>query len=390
MNRERAESKIVLIGAGHTHLGVLQSWRRAPVTGAKLTLISATEFATYSGMLPGVLAGRYEPVAMSIHLPPVAEGAGAELIVDPAIALDSAAKTVTLQSGRVMPFDIASVGIGSIPSLRELWDGVPGVVAVKPMATFLDRLDVAVEAAVKHAAASPEPLPISIAVVGAGAAGVEIACCLQQRLDAQQIAASILLIDAGEDILAGYRPRTVALAREALLLRGILLRMKSRITDVQRYQQPERHGVELRFADGDCIVPNVVIWATSAAPPPVLENFNLPKAADGFLAVEPTLQSTGKAPLFAVGDTATIEKSPCPKAGVYAVREAPVLWRNIQRLLAGQQLVSYRPQRGFLSLLNTGDGRAILEYRRCSSHSRWAWALKNRIDQRFMRMVRET
>jgi hypothetical protein len=48
----------------------------------------------------------------------------------------------------------------------------------------------------------------------------------------------------------------------------------------------------------------------------------------------------------------------------------------------------YRPQRSFLSLLNTGDGKALLRYKGLISHSRWAWRLKDRIDRGFMARYR--
>jgi hypothetical protein len=73
-----------------------------------------------------------------------------------------------------------------------------------------------------------------------------------------------------------------------------------------------------------------------------------------------------------------------PKAGVYAVREAPILWHSLLAALRSGPVPRYRPQRGFLSLLNTADGRALLSYKGLISHSRWAWGLKDWIDRRFM------
>jgi selenide,water dikinase len=90
--------------------------------------------------------------------------------------------------------------------------------------------------------------------------------------------------------------------------------------------------------------------------------------------------------VFAVGDTGTIRGEELPKAGVYAVREGPVLWENIRRHLRGEALVDYVPQRRFLKLLNTGDGRAVVSYGSLGTSGRWCWRWKDRIDRRFMQM----
>jgi selenide,water dikinase len=78
-----------------------------------------------------------------------------------------------------------------------------------------------------------------------------------------------------------------------------------------------------------------------------------------------------------------------PKAGVYAVREAPVLARNLRRALAGRRgRARYRPQRSYLALLNTADERALLRWHAVSVHARWARRLKDAIDRRFVRRYR--
>jgi len=69
---------------------------------------------------------------------------------------------------------------------------------------------------------------------------------------------------------------------------------------------------------------------------------------------------------------------------VYAVRQGPILWENLRRFLTGAPLRRYRPQAHFLRLLNTGDGRAIGEWRQLSFEGAWVWRLKDRIDRRFI------
>ena len=105
-------------------------------------------------------------------------------------------------------------------------------------------------------------------------------------------------------------------------------------------------------ADGFQIPADIVVLAAGAAPPPVVENMTLPKDPRGFLLTHDTLQSTGPANVFAVGDSGTVADAGTPKAGVYAVRQGPVLWNNIAALVRGEPLTPYEPQHDFLRLLN--------------------------------------
>jgi sulfide:quinone oxidoreductase len=86
--------------------------------------------------------------------------------------------------------------------------------------------------------------------------------------------------------------------------------------------------------------------------------------------------------LFAVGDCASLPGM--PKAGVYAVRGGRVLAENLGRRAQGRALRVYRPQRGFLSLLNFGDGTAAGAWRGIGFEGRWAMWLKDRIDRRYL------
>lgn len=126
----------------------------------------------------------------------------------------------------------------------------------------------------------------------------------------------------------------------------------------------------------------MIIGATGAAPPTLLAKLDLPSDARGFLATNTFLQTTAAAPIFAVGDTGTVESNPAPKAGVFAVRQAPVLWHNLRAQFdSSRSMKEFIPQREFLKILNTGRGKALLEYRGWTFHARWCWWLKRRIDK---------
>src|SRR4051812_32868688 len=105
---------IVLVGAGHTNAHMLRMWKMQPIPGVRLTVVSPFGVAAYSGMLPGTLAGLYEPVAMTIDLYRLAAGCGARLVVAPMVGLDPVARRIELADRPPVPYDVVSIGIGSV------------------------------------------------------------------------------------------------------------------------------------------------------------------------------------------------------------------------------------------------------------------------------------
>jgi selenide,water dikinase len=89
--------------------------------------------------------------------------------------------------------------------------------------------------------------------------------------------------------------------------------------------------------------------------------------------------------VLAAGDIASLASHPVPKAGVYAVRQGPVLAENLLRLLRGEMPIEYKPQRRFLSLLSLGQRRAVASWGSWAMEAAWVWKLKDRIDRAFMR-----
>ncbi len=142
--------------------------------------------------------------------------------------------------------------------------------------------------------------------------------------------------------------------------------------------------------DGRAIAADLVPWVTGAAAHPWLarglpELPPLPCDDRGFVQIDDDLQVMGCPGLFAAGDCAVLRSWPqIPKAGVFAVREGPVLWANLQAAAAGGRLENYQPQRDFLTLLNLGDGRALGLRNGFALSGAWVMALKDRIDRRFM------
>jgi selenide,water dikinase len=131
------------------------------------------------------------------------------------------------------------------------------------------------------------------------------------------------------------------------------------------------------------------VWTTGATAPAIFRQSGLDTDTAGFLLVDDTLRSGVDSAIFAAGDAASLRRFPqTPKSGVYAVRQGPVLARNLKLALTGagpERFQHYRPQPRSLVLINTGDGKAILSYGAIALTARWVMRQKDRIDRGFMR-----
>jgi selenide,water dikinase len=89
--------------------------------------------------------------------------------------------------------------------------------------------------------------------------------------------------------------------------------------------------------------------------------------------------------VFGAGDCAGIEGNPRPKAGVFAVRAAPILYANLHGALEGTPMRPFRPRRSYLALISTGERHAVGTWGGLAWQGRWVWRWKDRIDRRFVK-----
>ncbi|HEX5064495.1 MAG TPA: FAD-dependent oxidoreductase [Myxococcota bacterium] len=374
MGRTLDALDLVLVGGGHAHVQVLRRLALAPLPRARVTVVLDRPEAVYSGMVPGFAAGEYAMRELEIDVARLAQRAGAALVLAPATRVDAARRRIEVEGHAPLDFDLASLDVGS--SLRGL--ELPGVrehaLPTRPIRDFVDRLDA------RLAACARADAPIRVAVVGAGAAGVELAFCLEARIRRDGRRADVSLIDAEREPLAALPPALRRRARAEAQRRGVALRTGSEVTGV---------APDALWLGDERLPADLVVWASGAAPWPWLRESALPLDAQGFVRVRPTLQVVGCEALFAVGDCASLDGAPwVPKAGVYAVREGPPLERNLRACVAGAEPRAYRPQREFLALLNLGDGRALGSKWGFAVQGGAVWQLKNHIDRAFVQRFR--
>lgn len=382
--RTRDPQRVVLVGGGHAHVQILDSWAANPPRGAQLTLVVDDENSVYSGMVPGLLAGDYDLAQATISLGSLARRCGASLVLGRVQRVNGARKRVELESGDSVPYDLASLNIGSTVRGEDL----PGVAAhalpTRPIGEFARRSSERLHAIVRDRAANSVAKPLRVVIVGAGAAGVELAFTVHHRLTREGGAAQVVVACGPAGVLPGYGRHVRHLIEREAARREIVFAATTQVTEVSENA--------VVFSNGT-LRADLVLWATGAAPPSLLAASALPRGRQGFLRVASTLAVPGHAGLFAVGDCASVAgvdgAQDVAKAGVHAVRAGPVLDANLRASLCGAPLTEFRPQRHFLSLLNLGGGRALATKWGLAATGRLPWILKDRIDRGFVERYRE-
>jgi selenide,water dikinase len=355
---------IVLVGAGHVE--VLRHFRLRPDPAVRLTVVTPSRDTSYSGMLPGYVAGHYSRADIHIRVDRLADFAGCAAIFQRAVELDAGACRVGMEDGCSICGDVISIDVGARVATTAPAGNSALIVPAKPMDDFergWARIEPRLQADEDN----------SFGIVGGGGAGVELALAIRYRLGRLRAganrAARIVLLERSHEILPGFSTH----ARKRLI----------RILAA--------HGIEIRTdtdgSDGETLGHefSVLIMAGGVHPVEWLSGSGLATDRDGYIAVNQHLQSISHPAVFAAGDAAAMIEAPRAKSGVMAVRQGPVLAQNLQRMAHGLSLNPFLPQREWLNLISTGDKYAVASRGRWSAEGRWVWRWKDWIDRKFMR-----
>ena len=332
--------RVLLAGAGHAHAALLASLAKAPLYGARFTLVSPQARALYSGMVPGVIAGHYHVEEAQFDVAALAARAAVEFVAAGIESLDLAARSATLSDGPSIGYDLCSLNIGSCTPAPS------HAVSAKPFGELVEKLRFA-----SH-----------VAVAGGGAAGAELAMALRHR--------------GGEVTLYSEQSTLPKRVERALRRCRVDFRPGMRVDAVEEGPVVVSGSARQHF--------DLVLWATGPAAFPWLRASGLTTDEAGFVRVDGSLRSVSHPEVFALGDCAALGE---PKAGVYAVRHARVLEQNLRNLVLRQPLVQYEENRPALMLLSCGRRYAIASRGTWSAQGRWVWWWKNWIDRGWIRRL---
>lgn len=365
--------QLLLVGGGHAHIEVVR--RLAGDRDVSATLVNAGNHATYSGMLPGLIAGHYQLEQAHIDLRALCRRSGVEFVSARVTRIRPDARQVECDDGTCRAFDVVSINTGSTPQMSDIPGALEYAVPVKPVLPFLARWE---QALASQQASNRAPL--RVVVVGAGAGGVELVMAMHHRLvRSSHVAAArdarFTLIS--ESLLPGHAQRARETVRAILRNRGIAL---------ERGRVARLTAGFVHTSDGRALPSDFTVFATRASAPGWLTRSGLATDSLGFIAVDSYLRSVSHSHVFAAGDVATIVSDPVPKSGVYAVRAGPLLHENLLAVLReGRPVSELTGQRRALALITSGDRHATLSYGPLVLSGRWLWRWKDRIDRRFVR-----
>lgn len=354
---------IAFAGGGHAHLYSLRRTGELTARGFDVVLVSPSPYLYYSGMATGVISGLYDPSETRVDVRNLVESGGGRFVEGRVErVLDG---ELSLEGGGTVAFDAASFNLGS--ATPQISGADERSIPVKPVENASLIRELALAAGGRGS---------GVLVAGGGAAGCEVAASLL----ALPVDVRLTIAEAGDRLLPESPARAGKMMQDLLLERGAQVLLNSPVED---------HGDGVARFGGREIPHGLFVRAVGLSPTDVFrrsagDGLGLLTGDDGGLWVDRHLRSVSDSRLFGGGDSIAYRGGRLPRLGVFAVRQGPVIFHNLQAALLEEPLQSYEPQRRYLYILNLGDGTGLAVYGSLVFRGRLALLVKRRIDRKFV------
>ena len=359
--------RIILAGGGHGHINILKKIMKRTIKDCEIMLITDYEKQYYSGMLPGFIGKIYTEEEISFQVEEMCISAGVKFIKEKIVEIDGVKKIVktvginNYKNIKEYKFDLLSINLGA--SAKRNFGINENMTYVKPINNIIEFVK-------KIDEQSPGEKK-KMVIVGAGASGIELAFAFRARYPKLKID-----VISKNDILKNYNKKSTREVKKELREKEIELIINDELMKVdEKNIFTEKNKKEYDYL----IISNGVKGAE-------IDFIGYDVTKDNFLLVDENLKANDYT--LAMGDSIEIKSySRLPKAGVFAIRQAPILYQNIVDILEGKkELKKYTPQKKYLQLINYGDKRALMNYWKISISGKIPWKIKNYIDMKYMRV----
>ena len=364
---------LVLVGGGHAHMVTLKHLHTFVEKGYRVTVIQPSKFHYYSGMGPGMLSKTYSPDDIRFSTEHVVTKKGGNFVLDKVVKVDPTSKTVYMETGEPINYDVLSFNAGSyVP-----WDFVQGehtdIFSVKPIETLLKAQQRVLELVSQK--------KITIGIVGGGPSSLEVAGNIWRLAKDSGQHMPEITIFAGSRLMSRFPEKIRNFAYKSLRSRDIKI--------IEQDYSKEIQSGKIILESGATHEADIIFLAVGVKPSTIFKESGLPTGPDSGLLVNKYLQCTEHPEIFGGGDCIYFQDQPLDKVGVYAVRENPILYHNLMAALEGEELHPFDPGGSYLLIFNLGDGKGILGKNSIIFDGRLAFMIKDYIDRKFMREFHE-
>jgi selenide,water dikinase len=362
--------RLVLAGGGHAHVEVLRDLAERPGSGIAVTVVSARPRLIYSGMVPGAIAGHYRLEDCAIDVEALARRANARFVTGAVYRIDAANHRIHCADGEAFDYDLCSLDVGSRVAIGT-------AAGVEEHATVVRPLEVLMKGWADVLLRARERKLRTVTMVGGGAAGVELALAMEYRLRQEsRVPVHVRVVADTPELVPDFNPGARRRLHLALGRRGIGVHLGAPVSEVM--------PAAVRLSTGIEFASDATFWAGGTSAPPWIAGSGLATDARGFMLVNDALQSVTHGDVFGAGDCVTQEGRALPKAGVFAVRAAPVLAANLRAAAHGSAIATHVTSPRYLALVSTGSRHAVGAWGALAFQGAWAWRWKDRVDRRFV------
>ncbi|MBZ9821756.1 NAD(P)/FAD-dependent oxidoreductase [Mesorhizobium sp. CA4] len=361
-----AKHHVVVVGAGFGGLELTRALSGAPV---RITMIDKRNHHLFQPLLYQVATTSLatSEVAWPIrHL--LRRRKDVTTLLGNVTGIDRAAKRVLLEDGSSIPYDTLVLATGARHAYfgHDEWEPfAPGLKTLEDATTIRRRILLAFEQAERETDPARRQALLTLVIVGGGPTGVELAGTIVElandtlrgefrNIDTRQ--ARVVLIEAGDRILANFAPQLSDYARKALERLGVTVELGRPVTNL------DAEGVVF----GDKRLPaRTIIWAAGVAASPAAEWLGAPADRAGRVIVQPDLTVPGNPDIFVIGDTAHVlrpDGKPVPGVAPSAKQEGKHVAATIKARLAGDTTTRPFQYRHAGDLATIGKRAAAIDF----------------------------
>ena len=234
--------RVLIVGGGFAGLRAAEALAHAEVN---VTLVDRRNHHTFQPLLYQVALAVLAPNDIAQPIRAIVQAPNTQVLMDEVTGFDAAAQRATLKSGTVLEYDYLILATGSTHSYfgRDDWAKLaPGLKTVEDAIEIRRRVLLAFELAEGEMQETGKHPALNFVIIGGGATGVELAGAISDiaklyiRRDFKHIdpaKAQVLILEGSPYILGAYPPDLQASALKQLEELGVMVRVDTRVTDVQ-------------------------------------------------------------------------------------------------------------------------------------------------------------